>query len=267
MAIIPTLLVFFIGTAVGSFLNVIAYRSVHGGSIFAERSKCRHCDHKLAAKDLVPIISYLSLSGKCRYCKKSISVQYPIVEIISGIVFSFTFIYWLVNLSVGMGLLELVSLAYLLFLVSVLVVLTTTDIVDGLLPNSVVLPAIGAVVAYNLFLLISGVLSPLTFSVDIVASLLVAFLFFAIVFLSKEKALGGGDVKLVFFIGLFLGWPTILVGLFLGFLTGGLLAAMLVLLGTKRFGQTLPLGPFLNLGAFMALFYGQQLIEIYLRAI
>ena len=267
MVIIPTLIVFLIGTTVGSFLNVVAYRSVHGGSIFADRSKCRHCDRKLKARDLIPIFSYLLLSGNCRYCKKNISIQYPLVEILTGVIFAFTFVYWLTNLGAQPDLMAMANLAFLMFLVSVLIVLTTTDIVDGLLPNTIILPAIGFVIVYRVFLLATGVLSPFTFSVGIVASLLIAFLFFAIVLISKEKALGGGDIKLALFIGLFLGWPLVLVALFLGFLTGGLLAAMLILLGTKRFGQTMPLGPFLNLGAFIALFYGQQLIEIYLRAL
>ena len=188
------------------------------------------------------------------------------MELVTGIVFTFIFFYWL-QTSTPISLIGLINLIYLLFVVSVLIALTTTDIKDGLLPNSIVVSSVVLVGLYKLFLLLIGGYTLSTLSVDLISAFFTALAFFAIVYVSKEKALGGGDVKLVFLLGLIVGWPTLLLALFLAFLTGGLLAAMLMLLGRKRWGQSLPLGPFLNLGAFISIFWGQQLLDIYLRAI
>ena len=83
--ILPLIFFLILGTAIGSFLNVVAYRSIHGGPIFSGRSVCPHCKHTLSAADLIPVISYIALQGKCRYCKKKISAQYPIVEAAAGL--------------------------------------------------------------------------------------------------------------------------------------------------------------------------------------
>ena len=260
MTLFSSILFFILGTAVGSFLNVVAYRSVHGGSIFLGSSRCPACKHKLAAKDLVPIASFLALGGKCRYCGKSISLQYPLVELVTGFLFAFTYLYWLGTVY------NLMHLVYLLFVVSVLIVLFVTDVRDGLLPNSVVLPAVTIVATYKLLLVVVGSSQFSTLIADLLTGLVVSGIFFAIVVLSGEKAMGGGDVKLAFFIGLAVGWPATTVALFTSFLTGAIVAVMLILVGKKRFGQSVPFGPFLSLGAFVALFWGRGIIELYLRA-
>ncbi|MCH7541898.1 prepilin peptidase, partial [Patescibacteria group bacterium] len=134
MILLLTLLFFIFGAAVGSFLNVVAYRSVHGGSIFFSNSRCPHCEHKLAAADLVPIFSYLFLKRRCRYCNKKISVHYSLVELSTGILFALSFYYclpfevlanagWLGNI----GCPNTIGLIYLLFVVSTFIVLTVTD--------------------------------------------------------------------------------------------------------------------------------------------
>ena len=252
---------FIIGTAVGSFLNVVAHRSVHGGSVFFDNSRCPHCRHNLAAKDLIPLVSFLTLRGKCAYCRKKISPQYPFVEIATGVLFALTFLYWS---NTVLGLMELI---YLLFFVSVLIVLFTTDVVDGLLPNSVVLPAIAAVTIYKMILVAAGTMSFSVFTTDLLIAFVVAGVFFAIVAVSAERAMGGGDVKLAFLIGLAVGWPAVLVAVFTSFLTGAIVAVMLILIGKKRFGQSVPFGPFLSFGALIAVFWGREIIDLYLRAI
>lgn len=273
MTVFISLLFFALGTVVGSFLNTVAYRSVYGGSVFSGRSFCPRCKHDLSTRDLIPLVSYFTLRGRCRYCSKKISVQYPIVEAATGIVFAFVFLYWFQSIesftyhASRITFLDYFGLVYLLFLVSILIVLAVTDIVDGLLPNSVVLPSIVIVASYKLFLLFAGNHTLSSLSLDFLSAFLAAAAFFAIVYLSKEKALGGGDVKLIFLLSLIVGWPILLLNLFLAFLTGGIVAVMLILLGKKRFGQSLPLGPFLNLGTFISIFYGQQLLDIYLRAL
>jgi leader peptidase (prepilin peptidase)/N-methyltransferase len=256
------LLLFLLGTAIGSFLNVVAYRTVQGLSPLMGTSFCPHCKHRLYPIDLLPVLSFVFLNGKCRYCKKPISIQYPLVEIATGTIFAFVYVQW--NSLFPDSYLYLM---YLLFSLSVLMILFLTDIREGILPNSVTLPAIVVVAVYKLFLLIIGELSLAIFLLDFLSGLVPALLFLFMVILSGETAMGGGDVKLVFLLGILVGWPSILVALFLAFLTGGFMAVMLILLGRKRFGQTIPFGPFLTLGAAIALLYGQQIIEAYLWAI
>ncbi|MEX0621595.1 MAG: prepilin peptidase [Candidatus Woykebacteria bacterium] len=277
--IFQTFLVFVLGLAIGSFLNVVAYRSVQGGSVFFARSKCPHCKVDLKSADLIPIVSFIQLKGKCRYCGEKISWQYPLVELTTGFLFAFTYIYWgnlagfqfpetsVQYLFAGNWLLATSYFTYLLFVVGVLIVLFVTDIRDGLLPNSVILPSAALVGAYKLALLVFGYMVPQNLLLDLVVAFVAAAIFFAIVYISGEKAMGGGDVKLIFLIGLIVGWPVLLLSLFVGFLTGALVAVMLLLIGKKRFGETIPLGPFLTIGAFVSLFWGQEIIELYLRAI
>lgn len=258
---------FIIGLAVGSFLNVVAFRAVHGGSIIFGSSKCPNCKHKLSPADLIPIVSFISLRGRCRYCKKKISIQYPIVEASTGLLFLYAGYYWYVGTgSLGFSFNSIAYLIFLLFIVSILLVLFVTDLVDGLLPNLITLPAVGVVTFYKIYLLASGSLTIFGLGLDLLIALLMAAIFFGLVYFSGERALGGGDVKLAFLIGLAVGWPAILVGLFVGFLTGGIASVMLLLIGKKRFGDTVPLGPFLTIGATVALFWGPQILGFYLKS-
>ncbi len=270
MILIISLLIFIFGLAIGSFLNVVAHRSVHGGSIFVGNSKCPHCDHKLTALDLIPLLSFFILKGKCRYCSKNISIQYPIVELSMGVLFAFSFLYWSNisgNVFSSLSISEYLSLLFLLFSVSVLVVLFVTDLRDGLLPNTIVLPSIAAIAGFKVLFFILGTPSLSALTYDVLAAFIAAFVFFAIVFLSNERAMGGGDVKLVFLIGLIAGWPAILVGLFAGFLTGAFVAVTLILIGKRKFGQTIPFGPFLTIGGFIALFWGREILDLYLKTL
>lgn len=273
MILITTLIIFTLGLVVGSFLNVVAHRSVHGGSIFFGNSKCPHCSHKLAALDLIPLLSFLYLAGKCRYCSKKISLQYPLVEGATGLLFAFTFHFWSgftgnsFLVTGGQQLGSILVLIYLLFAVSVLVVLFVTDLRDGLLPNIVVLSSVTAIAGFKVLFLILGTQSISALFYDVLSAFIASFAFFAIVFFSNEKAMGGGDVKLVFLIGLIVGWPAILVGLFAGFLTGAFVAVTLILIGKKKFGQTIPFGPFLTIGGFVALFWGQEILSMYLNTL
>jgi leader peptidase (prepilin peptidase)/N-methyltransferase len=267
MVYVLIVIVFLFGTAIGSFLNVVAYRSIHGGSFIFGGSVCPKCKHKLAAVDLIPIVSFLLLRGRCRYCGKEISLQYPIVEAATGVLFLAAA--WKI-FGVGTGSLNInssISFLFLLFAISVLIVLFVADLLDGVLPNKITLPAIALAAIYDFFLFASRQISLSALSYTFIAAVVAAILFFAIVYFSGETAMGGGDVKLALFIGLAVGWPEVLVALFVAFLTGGLASAMLLLTGKKRFGDTVPLGPFLSIGAIIALLWGQAILGFYLNRI
>ncbi len=254
-----TLFFFVLGTAVGSFLNVVAFRTVHGGSISVDRSKCPHCHKKLESRDLVPIVSFLLLRGSCRYCHKPISWRYPASELATGALFVLAY---LTAIGAPLPFLQLLAL---LLLVGVFVVLFITDLYDGVLPNSVVLFGIVSVLVFKILFVFLGVLTLSELMISLMVAFFVALLFFGIVVVTSEKAMGGGDVKLIFLIGISLSWLGFLLALFVGFLTGALVAVMLILLGKKRVNQTVPLGPFLVVGAFVALFWGKEIIDLYLK--
>lgn len=242
----------------GSFLNVVAYRSIHGGSIFVDRSRCPHCKHNLGTVDLVPILSFVFLKGKCHYCKKKISVQYPLVEL--STVFLFSLAFYILHPT---SQVQYLNLAYVLFVTSVLIIIFITDIKDGLIPDKVILPSIAIVFAFKIIFLFLSLASQLFY--DILAGLIAGAFFYALVLITRGKGMGGGDVKYALFLGLALGISKLLIGLFLAFLTGALASIILIIVGRRRIGQTVPFGPFLSIGALIALLWGQQVLEWYLR--
>ena len=275
MEILLTLVVIFIfGAAVGSFLNVVAYRSIHGGSIIFDRSKCPHCKHKLVTADLVPILSFIILRGKCRYCSKKISWQYPLVELSTGLLFVIVSLQGLALEPEGQAL----NFAYTLFVLSVLIIIFITDIKSGLIPDKVIFPALAIAFIFKLLLLITPFLSNIqhptstiqypisTIQIisDATAGVLAAAFFYLLVTVTKGKGMGGGDVKYALFLGFALGASKLAVALFLAFLTGAFLSLILISVGKKRFGQTIPFGPFLSVGGFAALLFGNEILNWYL---
>ncbi len=258
-------IVFLFGAAIGSFLNVVILR-LHSSKTLGGRSECPNCHHTLAAIDLIPILSYILLVGRCRYCGHKLSSQYPVVEFLTAACFTFVF---LVNgqiLIQSLNILNLTSFVFNLFVVSVLIVITVYDLKWGLIPDKIVIPA--SIVAFifqlvfNLFIIFNYQLLILNLAV----AFGIALFFFLIIWLTRGRGMGGGDFKLSIFIGLSLGWPLALVATFLGFLTGALGAVMLILLGKKSFKQTVPFGPFLALGSLLAIVYGKWILELYLKS-
>ena len=249
-------LFFVLGSAVGSFLNVIINRVTQGESILG-RSYCDHCKAILTPFDLIPIVSFVGLGARCRFCKKRISWQYPIVEAVSGILFALSF-YVLAD----SAKLTPASLLLYFFLVSVLVVVAAVDILYSLIPTSLVFAAALLILFYNYFSLDSG-----TFVVNVICAFALSASFLLIVFLTRGKGMGVGDVPLAFLIGLLLGWPGSFAAIFLAFVTGGFVSVVLLFSGIKKIGQTVPFAPFLVFGTITSLLFGSQIIDWYLRSI
>lgn len=253
--------VFIVGACVGSFLNVLIDRLPRNESIVKTRSHCDHCRRKLAWIDLIPVFSYLLLNGKCRHCRSSISIQYPLIELLTGSVFIITSFYFFdqgfkVHDSIFTGA---ISLIYLLFIVSSLVVIFFTDLKYGIIPDKIVYSGVFASFLYFIlnanFLVLSNLLSAIF-----------AFAFFFLVYIiTHKKGMGFGDVKLVFLLGLFLGFPKIIVALYVAFLAGAAIAIVLIITKRKKFFRdTIPFGPFLVLGTITALFLGDLIIKNYM---
>ena len=275
-------LVFIFGLVFGSFLNVVIYRLRSGEPIGLSRSFCPECKNLLKWPDLIPILSFICLRGRCRYCHKKISWQYPIVEILSGLiwilvfwkVFGFNppFIPPLIKGGLG-GVLDSI---YYIFILSALLVIAVYDFKWKIIPDKIVYPAIAAALIFNLFEISKyqnlEILKYLNIEIFIWPLLvaIVAFLFFfAIFYFSNGKAMGLGDAKLAILIGLFLS-PLLAVAAFmLAFIIGAASGIILIGLGRifphyKKWGMKsqISFGPFLVLGAFLAFFFSDFIINL-----
>ena len=257
MEILVYFFVFIFGLAVGSFLNCVIYRLEIGGSFLKGRSYCPHCKHVLAWKDLIPIFSFLILKGKCRYCKKKISLQYPLVELFTGILFAFT----TYNLQ-PTTLQQTLILCCQLFVFSCLVIIFIFDLKHYLIPDKIIYPAI--TIAFLNQILTSNI-EHLTSNV--ILGILPSLFFLAIILISHETWMGLGDFKLSILMGLILGWPKILVSLFFAFFSGAVVGLILILLKRKTMKSQIPFAPFLVSGTFFAMFFGDKIINWYLRLI
>lgn len=252
--ILGSILIFILGSMIGSFLNVCIYRIPRGESIVFPNSHCPKCTHTIRSRDNIPIFSYLLLEGKCRFCKEPISIQYPIVEGITAVLLLLIFIKY--------GL----SLDFLLFgfFGCVLVLLSAIDIERLIIPNKIILPSMG--IGFLLVLITDYSRLPeslLGFAAGGGLLLLVALI---APFFLKEEGLGGGDIKLAAFIGIFLGWFA-LMAIFWGFFLGALLGLALLTVRCKDWKDPLTFGPFLSVGALITLFGGPYLWRLYLNII
>ncbi|MBU2539796.1 prepilin peptidase [Patescibacteria group bacterium] len=254
-----SLFVFLFGLVIGSFLNCVIYRLALPSFSFwknlggSSRSYCPNCKHQLAWHDLIPVFSYLFLLGHCRYCKKRISVQYPLVELATGLLFLALF-----NA-------DIIRNIYLFTIFSFLIIIFVFDLKHYLIPDKVIFPAIIISFLYNVFSLAVGNYSLAQFLNFFWAGLLPALFFFLLFFLSKGKWIGFGDVKLAILMGFFLGFNNVLVALFLAFLFGGIIGIGLIIFGKKTAKSEVPFGPFLVFGTLLALFFGENLINWYLN--
>jgi leader peptidase (prepilin peptidase)/N-methyltransferase len=239
-----------LGLVCGSYLNVVISRLPRGEGTLSGRSRCPECRHVLGWRDLVPVASYLLLRGRCRYCGARISLQYPAVEICTATVFILLF--WRFGLSP--------VLAKYLFLGGLLVAASFIDLEHYIIPDGLIVAGLAGGAVLGLAAHDVGFWSALAgLAVGGGALLLVA--------LASRGGMGGGDVKLAAVTGLFLGWPLGPLGLFFGVCLGGVVAAVLLALGIRGRKDPVPFGPFIAVGALLALLAGRECLEWYLRAL
>lgn len=263
-----------LGLCFGSFVNALAWRLHQQGlpkkkrplpdkelSVARGRSMCPHCHHTLAWYDLLPVFSWLSLKGKCRYCKTPISWQYPVVELVTASLFVISYTFWHTDLST---LSAVVSFCLWLAALVAFMALVIYDIRWMLLPNKIVFPL---VVIGALSVLIRTVVSDDPFGTALMAvgSMAVAGgIFYALFQISNGAWIGGGDVKLGFAIGLLLGTPFLaFLMLFLASLLGLVVATPSVLVKRSKLSAKIPFGPFLIASTIIVMLLGQQIIDWY----
>jgi leader peptidase (prepilin peptidase)/N-methyltransferase len=251
---ITGLTIFTIGLVIGSFSNVCIYRLPRDESLIFPGSHCPKCNKPIKYYDNIPLISYLILKGKCRYCQEKISGQYPLVEFLTG------FIYLVLFLSYG---LQLRTFVYMLFC-SALIIIIFIDLKEKIIPDVISLPfiALGFLLSF-----VPNNLSPINSLLGILVGGGSLFLI-AVVgsYLFKKEAMGGGDIKLAAMIGAFLGWQLTLLSLFLGFLLGSNVGIIILIKnkGNKDQSDSIPFGPFIALGTVIALLFGKAIIDWYL---
>lgn len=255
-----------IGFFVGSFLNVLADRIPREETVLVGRSYCEHCKKKLAWYDLIPVFSYVLLKGRCRYCKTKLSIFYPVIEISTGIIFALTYNFVIsehILLSVSYPLfnpMSLIVLLYYLVMVSVFIVIFFTDLRYGIIPDRILIVGLLINLLYLIFINPKFLVVNLVTAVGVLLFFVVVSVLFYI--LTKKIGFGGGDVKFSFLLGLFLGFPVVFISVYTAFLTGGLISIILILWRKKRFFRdSLPFGPFLILGLFLSLFWGDLIIQ------
>lgn len=240
--------VFIMGLLIGSFLNVCIYRIPRKESIITPPSHCPNCQERLKPWDLIPIFSFIFNGGKCRYCGQSISFRYILFEVMTG--FIYLLIYWEFGLNLE---------AYLIYLLSsVLIVIAGIDAKHRIIPDVISLPGIILGIVAAIFSI------HVSFLNGLMGSLIGGGLFLLIAILTKG-GMGGGDVKLMGMLGAFLGVQDILLTTFIGSLIGSFYGFYLILSRKGGRKTAVPYGPFLALGAFISLLYGDELIQLYLH--
>ena len=243
-----------LGLAVGSFLNVCIDRLPSNKSIVLPPSHCEACQHKLAAKDLIPVFSYLRLRGRCRYCQASVPRRLFWVELATALIFAF--LYWYYGLSPALGIMA--------FYACLFIIIFVIDLEHGLILNKVVYPAM--VVA----LLLALVPQPhLTLMIEpgIASAALggaIGFGIFLLIAIVSRGGMGWGDVKLAALIGLATGFPLVFLSIIMGAILGGIVAVALVIAKKRKRRQTIPFGPFLALAAMITLLWGSDILSWYL---
>lgn len=244
--------IFLLGLSIGSFLNVLADRFPRDEGVITTRSHCDYCHHTLSPFDLIPVVSFFYLRGKCRYCKKKLSWYYPGGELLTGSLFVITYLV--------VGTTSFPTLFFSLFIVSALIVIFFSDIKYSIIPDKIVYPAFVSTVLFQL-LVNFHMISQYVFSAT------GAGLFFLALFLvTKGKGMGFGDVKFAVLMGLILGFPGIVYSLYIAFLTGAAVSLILILWKQKTLKSTIPFGPFLVF-ATLLVFLFPQAIEAVVRMV
>jgi leader peptidase (prepilin peptidase)/N-methyltransferase len=244
LTILLSFFIFIFGLIIGSFLNVLIYRIPLKLDFVKGRSFCPSCHHELGAFDLFPVFSYVFLKGQCRYCHEKISLRYPLIELLTGILFT------LVYLRFGVSITSLIGI----LLTATLIVLSMIDL-DTMEFND----------GFSIFILILGAISMAIFlpnpMTTIFGMFVISLPMYAIAVLTG--GFGGADIKLMGAAGLLLGFPNIIVAFFIGVLTGGIQAIILLKKGNDK-KSMMPFGPHLALGIYLAFLVGKPLLDWYL---
>lgn len=288
MAVVYYVLVFISGLFFGSFFNLISDRIIKNKSIVFGGSKCDFCKKRLKPKNLIPLLSFVIQRGKCEYCNKKLSFYYPISEILTGLLFLaaayYSHLFDFYNLN------SVIIFFFLTVVFSFYIIMFLSDTKYFIIPDKVIYPAIIFVLVFillnflvDVYLVREGILSSSMgaylvesgflknqifyifkqFGVVLLSSFCISLFFLFLIFITKGKGMGGGDVKLGFLIGMFNGFPYNILAIFLGFVFGSIISVVLIALKKKTMKDIIPFGPFLIMGSLVTFFFGPELLSWY----
>ncbi len=248
--IITLILTIFLGLAVGSFLNVCIYRIPNKSFFSSQRSFCPKCKHTLSMWDNIPVLSYVFLGGKCRYCHEKISPIYPIVE--------------LLNLGLWLGLFFTYKVSVVTFfyyvVVSALIVMSFIDLKTKEIPDTIhVIILIFALISF-------GPVDSISWKSRLIGAVVISVPLFVIALITG--GIGGGDIKLFFVLGMLLGWKNIVVTFFISCILAGLVGIG-IMIAKKKNGRKIemPFGPYIAIGAYVAMLCGERIVNAYLSLV
>lgn len=254
------IIIFIFGTCLGSFLNVVIYRLHSKEPIVNARSHCPYCKKNLRWFELIPLLSFIVQKGKCRNCDKKFSWQYIIMELITGLLLVSG---WTMLNKLNLGDWQLFAYgAMWLYFISILIIIFVYDLKHYIIPDIVVYPSAIVIFLWNLFLFFFSDINLINY---LLSAVVPATVFLSLIIASRGRWMGMGDVKFVFVLGLFLGFPKVLIMLFLAFTLGSIVGLILILFKGYNFKSALPFGTFLAFASIVALFYGDTIVDWYLK--
>jgi len=246
------LFVFLLGSILGSFLNVCIYRLPKKESILSPPSHCPHCGEPIRFYDNIPILSYLLLGGKCRHCKEHISLRYPVVEGLSGLLSLALFIKYSLT----------AQFLLLLLFAAALIIITFIDLDYQIIPDIISIPGIFLGIGASFFI-------PIMSWFESLFGILIGGGFLLLVaigykWLTGREGMGGGDIKLIAMVGAWLGWKAIPFVLFSSSLIGVLIGGGTGLMKKRGLRSRIPFGPFLSISSIIYIFFGPEIISWYI---
>ncbi|MGG0716315.1 prepilin peptidase [Robertmurraya massiliosenegalensis] len=235
-----------VGLILGSFFNVVGLRVPIKKSIVAPRSACPNCNHQLRASELIPVLSYVMQGGKCRQCKTKISPIYPLVELMTGLLF----------VSAPLVLGWTLELVVAWTLISLLMIIFVSDISYMLIPDKILLVFAGIFLLERLFI-------PLTPWWDSLLGGAIAFILLLLIAVVSKGGMGGGDIKLFALIGFVVGTKVFLLSFFLATLLGAIIGGFGLLFKLIERKKPIPFGPFIAAGSLVAYYFYDQILDFY----
>jgi len=264
------ILIFIFGLSIGSFINAFVFRFKNNLSISKARSICPKCKKQLKWQHNIPLLSFIFLYGKCAYCKQKISSQYPIVELITGILFLISFINVLNNFNELLSNYFVILVIFYWIVISFLIIIFLYDLKYMLIPDKISITAIVVIfILQGILILFKNDFSLLIthYSLLLLSAIIISSFFLLQFLISKGKWIGGGDIRLGFLMGIILGWPLGLVALFLSYIIGSLTAIPLLIIKNKTLKSEIAFGTFLCTATLIVLFWGQNILNWYIGLI
>ncbi len=267
MTLLPPIFIFILGLIIGSFINCLVYRLYTEQSFIRSRSFCPHCRVIIRWFDNIPLLSYLLLRGRCRACRQKISLSYPLVELAGGLLFLLVFLVVRPDFTYPLAWPLILTIIRDWFFAAVLLALFLYDFKYYLVPDIIAIPSALLALAFNLTIHLST--SSLSDFWSVLGRYLLAGAvaggFFLLLFIiSRGRWIGGGDIRLGFLMGFLVGWPLVLVALFLAYVSGALIGLGLIAAQKKTMQSIVPFGTFLAPATIITLLFGGQLLNFYL---